>query len=110
MNIFKATIATAAFTVCCFGNLPANAGIVDRIATNMCRESHSSLRRAHNNKTYMRTLVSSKTQQAMKSYSDVMIPMREMAQYEDSEAIGWALYRGMKSECSVKAKTLFGVN
>lgn len=109
MNILKTTIATAAVITCCLGNAyPAHAGITDRIATRLCRESHSSLRSAQNNPTLMKRVVKQHTATAMRTYSDPMVAIREMGEYKDATALGWSMYRSMKRKCSTKATALFG--
>ena len=110
MNLIKATIATAAVITCCLGNTyPANAEIADRIAMKLCSEPTSVLRRANRNKAFMKTLVRSRTEQAMETYSDVLVPIREMGEYKDATSLGLAMYRSMKRQCgTAKANALFG--
>ena len=109
MNFIKTTIATAAVLTCCLGNsYPAHAGLTDRIATTLCRESHSSLRSAQRNSALMKSVVRRHTEKAMGTYSDPLSVIRELGEYKDAEALGWAMYRSMKRQCSTKATSLFG--
>jgi hypothetical protein len=56
----------------------------------------------------VKSIVRRHTEKAMGTYSDPLIAIREMGEYEDSTALGWAMYRSMKRQCSTKATSLFG--